>query len=246
MPPTEAMLMIEPPPSAIDACQASLVHCTMANWLTWTVFSALARSMSTIGPKYGFVPALLTSTSMAPNSATAASTQAAASSSLPTCAALASTPTSGCAVRISAATASSASCLREASTTLAPSPASAVAMAFPRPREAPVTSAVLPLSPVCIRPSTNSRIALDYLIRPTSRYFAVMDLSGAVAIITGAGSGIGAALARRFDRAGAAGLCLADLNGESAAAVAAGLSCPAVSMRTDVTDEEQVRAMVDT
>ncbi len=73
-----------------------------------------------------------------------------------------------------------------------------------------------------------------------------MDLSGAVAIITGAGSGIGAALARRFDRAGAAGLCLADLNGESAASVAAGLSCPAVSMRTDVTDEEQVRAMVDT
>jgi NAD(P)-dependent dehydrogenase (short-subunit alcohol dehydrogenase family) len=74
----------------------------------------------------------------------------------------------------------------------------------------------------------------------------VMDLSGAVAIITGAGSGIGAALARRFDAAGAAGLCLADIDGESAAAVAAELRCPAVSMRTDVADEKQVRAMVDT
>src|SRR5262245_60976444 len=72
-----------------------------------------------------------------------------------------------------------------------------------------------------------------------------MRLSGSVAIITGAGGGIGAALARRFDAEGVAGLCLADINEEAVTAVAAELSGPVISIRTDVADEAQVRAMVD-
>jgi NAD(P)-dependent dehydrogenase (short-subunit alcohol dehydrogenase family) len=72
-----------------------------------------------------------------------------------------------------------------------------------------------------------------------------MDLSGTVAIITGAGSGIGAAMARRFAAEGVSGLCLADVNGDAIDAVAAELSCPAISVPTDVADESQVKAMVD-
>jgi NAD(P)-dependent dehydrogenase (short-subunit alcohol dehydrogenase family) len=64
-------------------------------------------------------------------------------------------------------------------------------------------------------------------------------------VITGAASGIGAALARRFAADGAAGLCLADLDGDAAARVADGLDCRTVVCRTDVGDEAQVRAMVE-
>lgn len=64
-------------------------------------------------------------------------------------------------------------------------------------------------------------------------------------VITGAASGIGAALARRFAAEGAAGLCLADLDADAAARVADGLDCPTVVCRTDVGDEAQVRAMVE-
>ena len=38
-----------------------------------------------------------------------------------------------------------------------------------------------------------------------------MDIAGKNIVITGAASGIGRALARRFKAEGAAGLCLADL-----------------------------------
>jgi NAD(P)-dependent dehydrogenase (short-subunit alcohol dehydrogenase family) len=65
-------------------------------------------------------------------------------------------------------------------------------------------------------------------------------------VITGAASGIGAALARRFAAEGAAGICLADLDADAAARVAAGLECRTVVSRTDVGDEAQVRAMVET
>jgi NAD(P)-dependent dehydrogenase (short-subunit alcohol dehydrogenase family) len=79
-----------------------------------------------------------------------------------------------------------------------------------------------------------------------------MRLSGTVAIITGAGGGIGAAMARRFAAEGVAGLCLADIDEPAMADLAADLhmaaghDCRVLSMRTDVTDEAQVRSMIDT
>ncbi|HZB32143.1 MAG TPA: SDR family NAD(P)-dependent oxidoreductase, partial [Streptosporangiaceae bacterium] len=50
-----------------------------------------------------------------------------------------------------------------------------------------------------------------------------MRVSGTVAVITGAGGGIGAAMARRFAAEGAAGLCLADIAEPALADVAADL-----------------------
>jgi NAD(P)-dependent dehydrogenase (short-subunit alcohol dehydrogenase family) len=72
-----------------------------------------------------------------------------------------------------------------------------------------------------------------------------MHVTGKNIAITGAGSGIGAAMARRFAAEGAAGLCLSDIDGEAAAQVAAGLDCRTVVVRTDVGDEAQVQAMVE-
>src|SRR4051812_241196 len=71
-----------------------------------------------------------------------------------------------------------------------------------------------------------------------------MEVAGKNIVITGAGSGIGAALARRFAAEGAARLCLADIDGDSVRRVAAALDCPAVALRTDVTSEAQVTAMI--
>ncbi|MEV7215503.1 3-oxoacyl-ACP reductase [Kitasatospora cineracea] len=68
-------------------------------------------------------------------------------------------------------------------------------------------------------------------------------LDGRVAVVTGAGSGIGLATVRRFAAEGAKVVC-ADIDeetGTKAANEAGGLF-----VRTDVTDEEQVRALFDT
>ncbi|GAA0336778.1 SDR family oxidoreductase [Actinoallomurus spadix] len=71
-----------------------------------------------------------------------------------------------------------------------------------------------------------------------------MQIAGKNIVITGAGSGIGAAMARRFAAEGAASLTLADLDGDAVERVAAGLECRTLALRVDVGDEEQVRAMI--
>ncbi|GII21784.1 SDR family oxidoreductase [Planosporangium mesophilum] len=72
-----------------------------------------------------------------------------------------------------------------------------------------------------------------------------MQLAGRVAVITGAAGGIGTALARRFAAEGAAGIVLSDLDLEAVTALAGGLPVDALGVRTDVTVEDEVRALVD-
>ena len=70
-----------------------------------------------------------------------------------------------------------------------------------------------------------------------------MQLPGRIAVVTGAGSGIGAATAAALHRAGCK-LALADINGESVRAVAATL--PGASAHTlDVSDAGAVQAFAD-
>ena len=63
-----------------------------------------------------------------------------------------------------------------------------------------------------------------------------MELRGAVVMVTGGSGGIGAALARRAAAEGAAGVAVADLDGERAEALASELGVPALGLRLDVTD----------
>jgi 3-oxoacyl-[acyl-carrier protein] reductase len=69
------------------------------------------------------------------------------------------------------------------------------------------------------------------------------DLTGHTAIVTGAASGIGAAIARRLAKAGAT-VAIADINGAAAAEVAATIP-GALSVAMDVTSTESVQAAVD-
>ena len=74
-----------------------------------------------------------------------------------------------------------------------------------------------------------------------------MKLTDQAGIITGAGSGMGTAIAERFAKAGIAGLTIADVNIEAAGLVAEDLSsrygCEAIAVAVDVSDQDQVEAM---
>lgn len=71
-----------------------------------------------------------------------------------------------------------------------------------------------------------------------------MTFGGKQALVTGGGSGIGAALCRALADAGAEVVCT-DVDGDAAERTAAGLGAKARAARLDVTDAEAVQAAVD-
>lgn len=70
-----------------------------------------------------------------------------------------------------------------------------------------------------------------------------MDVEGKVAIVTGAGGGIGGAIARRLAAAGAK-VVAADLDGEAAAATAAAMPEAIVGAEADVTDRAAINRLL--
>ncbi|HZD66892.1 MAG TPA: SDR family oxidoreductase [Acidimicrobiales bacterium] len=74
-----------------------------------------------------------------------------------------------------------------------------------------------------------------------------MELGGQVAVVTGGAGGIGAALCRRFADEGAAGVVVADLDGDGAAQIAAEVTARGargLAVTTDLRRDEDIRAMV--
>jgi NAD(P)-dependent dehydrogenase (short-subunit alcohol dehydrogenase family) len=72
----------------------------------------------------------------------------------------------------------------------------------------------------------------------------VPNLGNKVAIVTGAGSGIGAAVARRLAADGAS-VCLSDLELDGVQKIAAEIGPRAIAFAADVTSEDAVRKLVD-
>jgi 2-hydroxycyclohexanecarboxyl-CoA dehydrogenase len=71
----------------------------------------------------------------------------------------------------------------------------------------------------------------------------VVTLDGRVAMVTGAGRGIGAAIAARLAKLGAS-VAVCDIDETTATATAESLDVPAVGLQVDVTDRAAVRAAV--
>ncbi len=72
-----------------------------------------------------------------------------------------------------------------------------------------------------------------------------MELKGKTAIVTGAAQGLGLAIARRLDEEGA-NVVVADINAQSAAAAAAELKGDSFSFAVDISDMDQLKALVST
>ncbi len=70
-----------------------------------------------------------------------------------------------------------------------------------------------------------------------------MDIAGSNIIVTGGGSGIGKGMCERFNALGAANIVVADLNIESATAVAESIG--GIALECDVADDASVAKLVD-
>lgn len=72
----------------------------------------------------------------------------------------------------------------------------------------------------------------------------MFELSGQFAVVTGAATGIGEAIAKRLADAGAK-VCILDIDGTEAAAAAGRIGSDSVSLALDITDPEPVRHAID-
>src|SRR3984893_11675455 len=136
------MLTITPPCSFIHALHARWHSNSGPTRLTSSTLATARGSVSIIGPKAGFVPALLTRMSRRPRRSTQWPMDASIASGSP--AEPAYTVASAPIVRSAASVSSSSCCLRASTQTDAPAAAYASAIARPIPRVPPVTSATFP------------------------------------------------------------------------------------------------------